>query len=208
MYVVSLLLALLIVWDFAKPLDSHPIWFYLGALLLDGIAVAGAALGFSGPFWWFIDKLVGKGQLSFFMFALVMFAGVFPVGSRPRLKLVRVRKPASLMAAILVCGHLVAKGLAHQATPSFAGAGFYVVEVGAALLLAVLAITATSPVRERMPHAVWVNVHKAAYPFFILLCAHVAWARFICLDWIAGTLVAAIAALYVIFRVRFQMTSR
>lgn len=208
MYVASLFLALLVVWDFAKQMDLHPTWFYLGALMLDAVAATGTALGFSGPFWGFMDALVGKGLLAFFMFAIVMYASVFPMGSRPRLRLVRVRKPASITAAILACGHLASKAIAHQATPAFAGYGFYAVELAAAVLLALLAITATAPVRDRIPHGVWTSVHKTAYPFFILLCGHVAWARFLDQDWLAGAFAAAIAVFYLIFRIRFQLKSQ
>ena len=123
--------------------------------------------------------LMQKGTLPMAMFFVVMFIGVLPRGSKPRLLLGYVRAEFSVMACILVCAHMAAYAMSY--VPRVLGSAlanpFIAVGLLAAVLLFALliplGITSLARMKSRMNAAVWTKLQKLAYVFYGLIYVHV-----------------------------------
>ncbi|OUO88626.1 hypothetical protein B5F40_12270 [Gordonibacter sp. An230] len=122
--------------------------------------------------------LLQKGMLAVALFAVVMFVGVFSRESRVRRHLAPIRAELSIIACILICGHIVAYGMSYatrvlgaRALDPFVAAGL-AVGVALVVLLAVLGVTSLACVKARMSKRRWRRVQKWAYAFFALTYAH------------------------------------
>lgn len=163
---------------FKGTLKRHPAAFYALAALVAAIGVYftfnpspnGAARA--------IVFAIQKGHLGFSMLAIVMFVGVFDRGSAVRRALGPVRGELSIIGAILMLAHAVPY-LANYV--SMAGAVFNLkpsVQVSLAIaavllvLLGVLAATSLKVVCARMDARTWKRIQVLAYPFFLLVFAH------------------------------------
>lgn len=204
-YVVSLLLALLIGWDLAKPLKNHPGYFYAAALVVDLFTVACGMLGLRNPVTDFLCSMLGTGSLAFFLFCIVMFTGCFKVGSKPRIRLKQVRQPLALTAAILACGHIGYVFISHVVEPGSLGIAFGVISYAVAFLLAILGITSVLKIQDILDDGKLGIIHKLAYPFFVLLCIHAAWIYVFYGQWLVAAMYAGIGVLYVALRIRFAL---
>lgn len=205
-YLVSFLLALFIGWDLAKLVNNHPTAWYLGAVAIDALVVLGVALGWSGGFWNFCYAILGKGQLAFFLFCVVMFTGCFKLKSKPRMKLKQVRQPLALLTVILTLGH-VAAAIMERGLGWFS-IGFGVTCILLGLLLAVLGVTSILKVQDHMKAEVLDRIQNLAYVFFGLLCVHAAWMHVVWGSYGPAILYALTLALYVYTRLRRRRLQR
>lgn len=123
--------------------------------------------------------LMQKGTLATAMFAVVMFVGVFPRDSKVRLRLAPIRAELSVIACILILGHMVAYSISY--VPRVLGSAvvspFVLGGLVAALLLTVLLLvlgpTSLATVKARMAAKTWTKVQKWAYVFYGLMYLHV-----------------------------------
>lgn len=164
----------------ARPLKKAPAVFYALAVLLD--------LFYLGLPYWGMPSVVERafmpfmqrGLLAFGLFAVVMFVGVLPAGSSVRQRLVPVRGPLSIVAAILVLGHVINYAASYLGRVLAGGSSVmpslllsFGVSSLLVVLLAVLTVTSFQVVRARMSASTWKAVQKWAYVFFGLIYLHV-----------------------------------
>ncbi|MDR1088555.1 MAG: ferric reductase-like transmembrane domain-containing protein [Coriobacteriales bacterium] len=179
---MSLILSLLIMTALAAairtPLKRFPLLFY-------GLAVAVSAAGLyctlvpsPSPLIRAFAFALQKGQLSFSLFALVMFIGVFANDSALRRYFNPVRAELSILAAILIAGHfaLYLRNYLLFAGDLFSFNANILASLALALallvLLVVLTLTSFNAVKRRMNAGTWKAVQKLAYPFFGIVYFH------------------------------------
>ncbi|MDU5064273.1 MAG: ferric reductase-like transmembrane domain-containing protein [Eggerthella lenta] len=163
------------------PLKAHPAVFYVAAVLVSAAFASHAALEIAPVFGRALFPYVQRCLFAFGLFSVVMFVGALPEGSRLRRHLNPERGKLSVVASILVAGHVanyaqsylsqVAGGL--SGLPATMLASFAASAVLVALL-ALLAVTSLDAVRRRMDANGWKQVQMLAYPFYLLIFVHVA----------------------------------
>ncbi|MDO4442723.1 MAG: hypothetical protein Q4B69_02500 [Slackia sp.] len=154
-------------------------FYYTASFALVALYLAGVAGMLPTWFKGGVFLLMQKGTLPMAMFFVVMFIGVLPRGSKPRLALGPVRAELSVMACILICAHMIAYAMSY--VPRVIGSAlanpFIAIGLLAAVLLlvllAVLGITSLVRVKSKMNAATWTKVQKSAYVFYGLIYVHV-----------------------------------
>lgn len=154
------------------------VWYALAAVLV-ALYLAGTQGLLPAAAKGALFLLLQKGMLAVALFTVVMFIGAFPRESKVRHRLAPIRAELSIIACILICGHVVVYGMSYAARvlgvgvlDPFVAAGL---AVGAVLvvLLAVLGVTSLARVKARMSKRRWKRVQKWAYAFFALVYVHV-----------------------------------
>lgn len=180
MMLVCMVLAMAFAVGLKKPIHKVPWLFYLLALAVDILVVFGGKLDF--PQWFYASVVMANGRclFAFGLFTVVMFIGVLKDGSRLKHWLVPIRAELSIIASILAAGHMVryvgVYSLRAIASPASLTNGMLLSFVAAALIavmLVLLAVTSLKPVKRRMNAKVWKSIQRLAYPFFVLIYAHV-----------------------------------
>lgn len=180
---MSLAIALLVAAAFAVafrgPIKRAPGLFYALAVLLDVLAL-GDVLASAAPLVFrALFPYLQQGLLAFGMLSVVMFIGVFPDGSFVKRALRPVRGQLSIIASILIVGHV-----AHYLQPVFlralgGNASSAAMMLGVVLsavlvvLLAVLAVTSINVVRSALRPTTWKAIQRFAYLFYGLVFCHV-----------------------------------
>lgn len=182
---MELLIALIasIAFAFAlhNPLKAHPAAFYAAAVLVSAAFASHAALEAFPAFGRVLFPYIQRCLFAFGLLSVVMLVGALPEDSRLRRYLNPVRGKLSIVASILVAGHvanyvqsyhlqMVGGLFSLPATMliSFAASAVLVA------LLALLAVTSLDVVRRRMDVNGWKRVQMLAYPFYLLIFVHVA----------------------------------
>lgn len=154
------------------------LWYALAAVLV-ALYLAQVLGSLPPALKWAVLPLMQKGTLALALFSVVMFIGALPDGSKLRRRLAPVRSELSIVACILVCGHMVAYAVSF--VPRLIGMG----QIGAAaaaglmaaavltVLLAVLGVTSLSAVKAHMPQGKWKRIQRWAYVFYVLTYAHI-----------------------------------
>lgn len=163
-----------------KPAIKKVPWAWYAASVL---LVAAYIAGVRGvlPAWadGAVFLLMQKGTLATALFVVVMFIGVFPQDSKVRRRLGPIRAELSIVACILILGHVIAYGMSflprmfgagHVAPFAFAGICIALVLV---VLGAVLGVTSLGSVKARMSARAWTKVQKLAYAFYALTFLHI-----------------------------------
>ena len=165
-----------------KPaIKKAPAIWYAAAIVL-ALLYIGALQGLlplSAPVRNVLFLLLQKGTLAVALFTVVMFVGVFPRDSKLRKYLSPIRAELSIIACMLIVGHILAYCLTY--VPRVLGAGvispFVSVGLGVAfavtVLLIVLGATSFNSVKARMNSQTWFRVQKWSYVFFGLTYVHV-----------------------------------
>lgn len=180
MMLVCMVLAFAFAVGLKKPIRKVPWPFYLLAVVLDVLVVCGSKLGF--PQWFYASVIMANGRclFAFGLFTVVMFIGVFKDGSKLKRWLTPIRAELSIIAAILAVGHMVryvnVYSLRVIANPASVANGMllsFVIAVLIAVMLVLLAVTSFKFVKRLMNAKAWKAVQRLAYPFFVLIYAHV-----------------------------------
>ena len=167
---------------FAGPaIRKNPWVCYVPAVVLMAMYWAGAAGMLPQGLREIAFLLMQKGTLAMALFTVVMFVGVFPRGSKARLRLGAARAELSIAACLMICGHMVAYAASY--VPRAFTVGFsnpfvvagLLLAVVLAVLTAVLGVTSLSRVKARMAAAAWTRVQKLAY--VVRACARDAFAE-------------------------------
>ena len=142
---------------FAGPaIRKNPWVCYVPAVVLMAMYWAGAAGMLPQGLREIAFLLMQKGTLAMALFTVVMFVGVFPRGSKARLRLGAARAELSIAACLMICGHMVAYAASY--VPRAFTVGFsnpfvvagLLLAVVLAVLTAVLGVTSLSRVKARM----------------------------------------------------------
>jgi len=215
---MSLIVSLLLVTVFAgvcqRPLAHFPALFYVLALLVCIVGIYFTLSPHSSPAVRTITFAIQKGHLGFAFFTVVMFIGVLGHSSSARRYLTPVRAQFSIIAGILIVGHLtpyLGNYLAFipslfSLRPSIASS--LVIALILLVLLALLVVTSFNAVKKMMDAGKWKTVQKLAYPFFGLVFFHLL--GYLMIPVLSGststlvnlTVYCVVFALYVILRIR------
>ena len=163
-----------------EPIKRWPWIFYILAIALDIFlfATRDATL----PSMVNIQKvmLMVRGGLGTALFIIVMYMGVLPRGGKISKWLRPIRAELSIIASILIVGHMVHYLLAYG--PRILGGGYPATNVFAAIivgllmmvLVIVLGVTSFRFVKRHMNIRSWRKLQSAAYIFYVLIFIHVA----------------------------------
>jgi DMSO/TMAO reductase YedYZ heme-binding membrane subunit len=181
LFLISLLAVLLTAPLLCFALRRAPVPCRLASALLASAAAVIAELDPESAFlrtW--VLPLFTKGAMAAALWALVMFTGALPGGSRVLKKLLTVRGELSILAAILTLAHAVFRGVFYirqLLRPRFHPGWEFLVTcaVGLALLLIMLPLTVLSfrGVRRRVDPRRWKRIQRFAYLFYGLIFVHV-----------------------------------
>ena len=179
-FLVTLLITTILVIVLQRPLLRRPGVFYIPALALTGLYLYANHAGVSVNLWLYLLFLVQRCSIALALFALVMFAGVFPKDSRLRAILYPLRRQLAITGFILAAGH-IAGYLDVFISGIFSGETRFdprltasiAISSAAAALLAVLTATSFTAVRKAIAPARWKRVQTLSYPFFLLVFVHV-----------------------------------
>lgn len=161
---------------FKDLIRKAPIAFYAIGVAL---SVMYAVIGYvTYPFWLqqLLFLLMQKGTLATALFVVVMYMGVFKGVDVVKHRLMPTRATLSIVACLLVLGHVVKYVTAFL--PRF-GVLQGTVQVGLVVAIACFAImiplgvTSFKVVRKRMPATAWVALQKWAYVFYALVYVHI-----------------------------------
>ncbi len=161
-----------------NPLKKYPLLFYVLAVAVDVLFMAGTAFGMPRSIWSVLFPLVQKCMLSLALFVVVMFIGALPQGSKAYTWLKPVRGELSIVAWLLSLGHMAV--YLESYVPRIMGGSSisgnvmaaFVLAVVLFVLLLVLGVTSFNCVKKRMHAETWRKVQKLAYPFFLLVYVH------------------------------------
>ncbi|MDO4400485.1 MAG: ferric reductase-like transmembrane domain-containing protein [Coriobacteriia bacterium] len=175
--IIALLLSFVFAYACAGVLKKHPVPFYIAFALVGAVYISGV-LGSTAPAAELaLLPFLRRASLAFCLFSVVMFVGVLPESSALRHRLAPVRGQLSLLATILIIVHVLGYAANYLATVLAGTASPWVLcgiltGVVVAVLLAILAATSITPVRKAMEAASWKKLQKLAYPFYVLMYAH------------------------------------
>lgn len=177
-FAITLLATTAICCALRNPIRRAPWVFYLLAV---AAVVAYFAVGTSAlPAWASVATLtlMRKCMLPAALFVIVMYVGVFPKGSKVRRWLQPLRAPLSIVASILVLGHMVQYFMVYapRVLDGQAVSGNVMVSFAMAIalfaLLLVLGVTSFDVVKRSMSTVAWKRLQRLAYPFYALIYVH------------------------------------
>jgi len=175
-------LALAIVFSLAlKPaIKAVPWLFYVIAIAVDVLIIFSGQLDLPPAIWKSLVLVNGRALFAFGLFVVVMFIGVLKNGSKLKEYLLPIRAELSIIAAILIVGHIVryinVYSVRVLTNPNSVANGMLVSFAVAAIitiLLVVLTVTSFKVVKKAMDPKVWKKVQMLAYPFFGLIYVHI-----------------------------------
>lgn len=158
-------------------LKCHSRAFYVGAIALEVLYGLGALTELPDVLWQPLYLLMQQATLAMALFVIVMFAGVFPPKSRPARLLRPVRTELSVLACLLVLGHMAVYFLCvpRLFTGGLVTTGVlvgFIVAVALSVLLAVLGPTSAERAKRALGARRWKRVQRWAYAFYGLTYVH------------------------------------
>ena len=181
LFLIALIVAVLFAAFLSPALRKAPLPFYLAAALLAAGAAVAAQLDMESDLlldW--VLPLFNRGAAAAAFWALVMWAGALPRGSRAGKRLLAVRGELSSFAAILTLCHAVLRGLMYLRQllrPRFSPDGVFLATCLTVLLLLLIMLPLTvlsfKAVRRRMAAKRWKHIQRLAYLFYGLIYIHV-----------------------------------
>lgn len=177
---VCVLLAVAFSFALKKPIKKAPWLFYLLAIAVDVLIIYSPQLGLPQWMWKTVVLANGRCLFAFGLFTVVMFLGALKDGSKAKRWLMPIRPELSIIAGILTVGHMVryvnVYSLRVITNPASVANGMllsFVVALVLAVLLVVLTVTSFKAVKRAMSAKAWKGIQRLAYPFFVLIYAHV-----------------------------------
>jgi DMSO/TMAO reductase YedYZ heme-binding membrane subunit/uncharacterized protein with FMN-binding domain len=181
-FLLSLVLAGLFIGLCAQPLKRHPVPFYLAAAVLSLTVIICTLARVSFPAWFqtWVWPLFSRSVLATALWAVVMWTGALPNGSKLIKKLMPIRGELSILASILTLGHNLAYGQTYFRLLFTQPARLSDPQLGAAIcslvmlcIMVPLFLTSFQGVRKRMAGSRWKKLQRLAYGFYGLLYVHV-----------------------------------
>lgn len=181
-FLISLCIALFFALSCGNTLRKHPIYFYIGSLIISIFSISATWTRANLPAIitdWFLPIIAGGG-LTGALFVLVMYAGAFPNRSLGAKIFMPIRGQLSIIASIIGIGHSIAYGKSYykMTLNGFSGLRtdvviFIIISVVMELIMLPLFITSFITVRKKMKGTTWKKLQRLAYPFYFLLFVHV-----------------------------------
>lgn len=178
--IISLLISVAFAVAFRTPLKKFPWAFYLISVLICAVFCSQIMFELTPALAITLYPYMQRGLIGFGLIVVVMFIGVFPAGSAPRKYLMPIRGELSIVACILIIGHVVNYFVSYfgRFLEGFAGlqmneVASFIVSFILVLLLALLTVTSFNFVRKSMKSSTWKKVQLWAYPFFALTYLHI-----------------------------------
>jgi DMSO/TMAO reductase YedYZ heme-binding membrane subunit len=162
-----------------KPIQKLPWLFYLICVAIDVFYIAMLYTRAIPPQYDPIIYLVQKAGIAVSLFFIVMFVGVFAHDSKVRNYLEPIRGYLSIMACILILGHIYTNAVTYLPRVfSSLGivdnvAGGLIVALFLFILVLILGVTSFQLVRKHMSGKAWKALQRFAYLFYALICLHV-----------------------------------
>lgn len=177
---VCVLLAVAFAFGLKKPIKKAPWVFYILAILVDLLIIYSSQLNLPQWAWKTVVLANGRCLFAFGLFTVVMFLGALKDGSKAKRWLMPIRAELSIIAGILTVGHIVRylgvyspRVLSNPASVANGMLASFVVAFILAVLLVVLTVTSFKFVKRHMNASLWKGIQRTAYPFFVLIYAHV-----------------------------------
>ncbi|WP_304426584.1 hypothetical protein [uncultured Adlercreutzia sp.] len=176
-FVLVLIGTLVFVMVFKDALRKLPGLFYGLALVLSFLYAITGAVAFPVDFKLLLFSLIQKGTLATALFIIVMYMGVFRDVAFVKHRLMPTRAPLSIIACILILGHVIKYAFSFATTM---GMMTTMAQVGLALgvlafwLMIPLGISSLQAVKKKMSTASWLALQKWAYLFYGLVYVHLA----------------------------------
>ncbi len=163
-----------------KPLKQHPYIFYIGAAVISIIVAAVDFRNVPEFVNTYIIGLFSRGAFGTALWAVVMWTGAFPNGSKPIKAFMPIRGELSIFAAILTLGHNIGYGKtyfvrlftdasrmsAEQLTASF-------LTIAMLIIMIPLTIMSFPQIRKKMNAKLWKKIQRTAYLFYGMMYLHV-----------------------------------
>lgn len=180
LFLIALILAICFALFLGKPLKKCPIAFYAAAVI---ISAAVAIFNFRGvPAFVsnYIIALFSRGAFAAGLWAVIMWTGALPNGSKAIKKLMPIRGELSIFAALLTLGHNIGFGKTYFVrmfiAPSSMSAGQIAAGIISIIMLAImlpLTVMSFPNVRKKMKPKTWKKIQRSAYVFYALIYVHV-----------------------------------
>ena len=173
LFLISLILALVFAVGCRKVIKKHPVWFYTAAAVL---SLAAAVFPSNRmPFLIFSRASFATG-----LWAIVMWIGALPNGSKGIKALMPIRGELSIIASILTLGHNIGFGRTYFVRmftgdvnmPGYQRAAG-VLSLFMLLIMIPLTVISFPKVRRKMDPRRWKQVQRLAYLFYDALYLHV-----------------------------------
>lgn len=163
-----------------KPLKQHPYIFYIGAAVISIIVAAVDFRNVPEFVNTYIIGLFSRGAFGTALWAVVMWTGAFPNGSKPIKAFMPIRGELSIFAAILTLGHNIGYGKtyfvrlftdasrmsAEQLTASF-------LTIAMLIIMIPLTVMSFPQIRKKMNAKLWKKIQRTAYLFYGMMYLHV-----------------------------------
>lgn len=182
-FLISMLIAIVFVTFFDKAIKVRSTLFYIlftAIALIVLLCKINNVTFLPGFFGTYIYPVFDKAALGTAFFVLVMYANVFPAGSKPIKKLMPIRGEMSILACILTLGHNAAYGKTYFVCVFQKGSSLPSWQLSASLCSAImilimlpLFVTSFKCIRKKMTPKKWKQLQRAAYVFYALLYIHV-----------------------------------
>ena len=177
-FLATLAIVVLFSWLLRRRIHSHPYVFYALAIACNALLLANAYLPMPRWVLTVVSPLMQKGGLGVAFFLLVMWIGVFPRDSKLSRGFRPIRAELSLMACILIVGHMyvyltsyMPRIVIGSAPKDSVVAALAIAYVMLALMIP-LAATSLRAVKRRMKAHTWRKVQSLAYAFYGLILIH------------------------------------
>lgn len=177
---ICLVLAIVFSLALQPVIKAVPWVFYIIALAVDALIIFSGQLDLPPAIWKSIVLVNGRALFAFGLFVVVMFIGVLKDGSKLKNYLLPIRAEISIIASILILGHIVryinVYSVRVLTNPNSVANGMLISFAVAAIitiLLVILTVTSFKVVKKAMDAKVWKKIQMLAYPFFILIYAHI-----------------------------------
>ena len=174
---LSLCLCCAFAYAFAKPVKSKAPVFYIVFACVGVLFATGVVSRVLPHADLILIPFLRRAPLAFGLFSVVMFIGVLPEGGAFRKRLQPIRGELSLLGFVLVAVHVACFAPTFFATLIAGNATAWiavgiVIGVVVAVLLLILSATSVQVVHKAMDGAAWKRLQKLAYPFYLLMYAH------------------------------------
>lgn len=184
LFIISLVLALLVVVLFSEQIKKHAAGCYVLSILVAVGIFAYSQLGLKEYVPEIVNRyganLFSKSAFSTALFTVVMYTAVLDKRKAFTKNLYRIRGELSIIACILTLVHNVIFGMTNFKilftdplsfeTPKLIAA---VISVVLIMLMLPLMITSFKCVRKKMNYKTWKNIQRLAYVFYGLIYVHI-----------------------------------
>ena len=177
--VIALVLSIFFVTVFKPVLKRAPVVLYLIALIVCLIFLSDVLLKYYLRIGLMFYPYLQRGLFAFSLFVVVMFIGVLPDSSRIKKFYSPIRGEVSIVASILILGHIInyLQAFLIRIFSGFVGMSLtmslsFILSAVLLILLVPLTITSFRFVRKRMSTNLWKSLQEWAYVFFGVIYLH------------------------------------